>query len=145
MSSVSTSYLRCRSELLLPHLSAVLVIEFVGVGELTGEKVLRCFGLICWDGGLRLGCTVVVGQMSYLSLKVIFEDVSSFAAGSSHGMGLIFSDDGPVSLLLLRAGGWMAPLVASGIGNVGSVFLFLLCGVDGRFTFIDLNSSCYLG
>jgi hypothetical protein len=35
--------------------------------------------------------------------------------------------------------------VASGTGNTKSVFLFLLCGVDSRFTFIDLNSSCCCG
>jgi hypothetical protein len=35
--------------------------------------------------------------------------------------------------------------VASGTSSAGSVFLFLLCGVDGRFTFIDLNSSCCCG
>jgi hypothetical protein len=132
MASVSTSYLRRRSELLLPRLSAVLVIEFIGVGELTGEKVLRCFGLICWDGGLRLGCTVVIGQVSYLSLKVIFEDVSSFAAGSSRGMGLIFSGNGPVSLLLLRAGGWMAPL-----GLAGFIGLLVV------LTTSDLSSSFF--
>jgi hypothetical protein len=61
----------------MPHLSAALVIEFVGDGELAGDKALRYFDLICWDGGLRLGCATVVGQVSYLSLKVISKDVGS--------------------------------------------------------------------
>jgi hypothetical protein len=29
------------------------------------------------DGGLRLGCATVVGQVSYLSLKIISKDVGS--------------------------------------------------------------------
>jgi hypothetical protein len=90
---------------LLPRLPSALVVEFVGDSELAGEKALRYFGLICWNDGLRLGCAAVVGQVSYLSLKVISEDVGSFAAGSSRGMGLIFSGDGPMSLLLLCRGG----------------------------------------
>jgi hypothetical protein len=67
-------------------------------------------------------------------------------------MGLIFSGDGPVSLLLLCAGGlnvthgasWFYR-VASGTGSVGAVFLFILCGVDDQFMFIDLNSLCCCG
>jgi hypothetical protein len=112
---------------LLPCLSAALVVKLVGDGELAGDKALRYFGLICWDGGLRLGCATVVGQVSYLSLKVISKDV-----GSSRGMGLIFSGNGPVSLLLLRTGGWMAPL-----GLAGFIGLLVVLATS------DLSSSFF--
>jgi hypothetical protein len=66
--------------------------------------------------------------------------VGSFAAGSSRDMGLIAGG----GLNGTPGASWFYR-VASGTGNAGSVFLSLLCGVDSRFTFIDLNSSCCCG
>jgi hypothetical protein len=41
MVSVFTASLRRRSELFMPRLSAALVVEFIGDGELTSDKALR--------------------------------------------------------------------------------------------------------
>jgi hypothetical protein len=138
--------LQCRSELLLSRLSAALIVEFVGNGELAGDKALRYW----WWSPVGVCHRRWSGELSITQDHL--QRCGFFATCSSRGMGLIFSGDSPVSLLLLRAGGlngthgasWFYR-VASGTGNARSIFLFLLYGMNGRFTFIDLNSLCCCG
>jgi hypothetical protein len=85
--------------LILPRPAGFLVVA-ISVGELAGEEALQYFGLILGVGGLGVGRTADVSQVSGLSLKILIGVVGFFGVGRALARSLLLSGDGLVVLPL---------------------------------------------